>query len=144
MEALRPLTAYTRLMSTGTQSNPRASERVVVLGASPNEERYANKAMKMLLEYGHQPIPVNPAFDEILGIKCYKSITEVPGPVDTVTLYLGAARSEPLIAEILKAKPKRIIFNPGAENPHLAREAEARGIEAVEGCTLVMLRTGQF
>ena len=120
------------------------SETVVVLGASPKEDRYANKAMKMLSEYGHRPIPVNPAFNEVLGEKCYGSISEVPGPIDTVTLYLGEARSEPLIAEILAAKPRRIILNPGAENAHLAREAEAKGIETLEACTLVLLRTGQF
>lgn len=119
-------------------------ETVVVLGATPKEERYANMAMKLLVEHGHRAVPVNPAFDEVLGEKCYRSIADVPSPIDTVTLYLGEARSEPLIAEILQAQPRRIIFNPGAENPHLAREAEARGIEVVEGCTLVMLRTGQF
>jgi predicted CoA-binding protein len=131
-------------MSTEPQADSRTSENVVVLGASPNEDRYANKAMKMLLEYGHRPIPVNPGFDEILGLRCYKSITDVPGPVDTVTLYLGEARSEPLIADILAAKPRRIIFNPGAENEQLAEEARANGIEALEACTLVMLRTGQY
>jgi predicted CoA-binding protein len=120
------------------------TETVVVLGATPKEDRYANKAMKMLKEYGHRAIPVNPAFEEVLGEKCYGSIAEAPGPIDTVTLYLGAPRSEPLISDILAAKPRRIIFNPGAENPHLARQAEALGIEAVEGCTLVMLRSGQF
>lgn len=145
MEAMRRAVAYSRLMSTESSAAvPRSSERVVVLGASPNEERYAHKAMKMLLEYGHQPIPVNPGFDEILGQKCYKSITDVPGPVDTVTMYLGAARSEPLIDEILAVKPRRIIFNPGAENEHLAGEAKSKGIEPVAACTLVMLRTGQF
>ncbi len=120
------------------------SETVVVLGASPKEDRYAYKAMKMLQEYGHRPVPVNPAFQTVLDEKCYGSISEVPGPIDTVTLYLGQARSEPLIADILAAKPRRIIFNPGAENSHLAREAEGEGIEALEACTLVMLRTGQF
>jgi predicted CoA-binding protein len=120
------------------------AETVVVLGATSKEDRYANKAMKMLLEYGHHPVPVNPAFAEVLEKKCYRSIAEVPGPIDTVTLYLGAARSEPLIADILAANPRRIIFNPGAENSHLVLEAKARGIETVEGCTLVMLRTGQF
>ena len=124
-------------------SDPK-SERVVVLGATPKEDRYANQAMKLLVEYGHRPIPVNPAFDEVLGEKCYGSIAAVPGPIDTVTMYLGEARSEPLVTEILEARPRRIIFNPGAENPHLASEAKARGIEVVEGCTLVMLRTGQF
>ena len=126
-------------MTTNTKT-----ETVVVLGATPKEDRYANKAMKMLKEYGHRAIPVNPAFQEVLGEKCHASIKEVAAPIDTVTLYLGEARSEPLVADILAAKPRRIIFNPGAENANLAREAEARGIEAVEGCTLVMLRSGEF
>jgi predicted CoA-binding protein len=120
------------------------TETVVVLGASTKEDRYANMAQKLLQEHGHHPIPVNPAFPEVLGEKCYASIADIPGPIDTVTLYLGEARSTPLIADILAAKPRRIIFNPGAENPQLARQAQAQGIEALEACTLVMLRTGQF
>jgi predicted CoA-binding protein len=119
-------------------------ERVVIVGASPKEDRYAYRAMKMLAGYGHQPIPVNPAFETVLGEKCYDSIADVPGPVDTVTLYLRDSRSTPLIPEILAAKPRRIIFNPGAENPELARAAAAHGIEVLEACTLVLLRTGQF
>jgi predicted CoA-binding protein len=120
------------------------SETVVVLGATPKEDRYANMAQKLLKEHGHHSIPVNPAFQEVLGEKCYASIADVPGPIDTLTMYLGEARSTPLIADILAARPRRIIFNPGAENPQLAREAQAQGIEALEACTLVMLRTGQF
>ena len=121
-----------------------STETVVVLGASPNPERYAYKALQLLQETGHRPVPVNPAFDEILGKKCYPKISAVPGLIDTVTLYLGEARSNPLIDEILAAQPRRIIMNPGAENRMLAANAEANGIEVVEGCTLVMLRTGQF
>jgi predicted CoA-binding protein len=120
------------------------SETVAILGASPKPDRYAYKAFQMLREYGHQPVPVNPAFEEILGEKCYPTIADAPKPIDTVTMYLGEARSNPLIEEIITAKPRRIIMNPGAENFALAAKAEAAGIEVVEGCTLVMLRTGQF
>jgi len=120
------------------------SETVVIMGASPKPDRYAYRAMEMLRSYGHQPILVNPAFKEILGATCYASITEAPQPIGTVTIYLGKQRSDPLIAEILGAKPRRIIMNPGAENGDLAQEAEAAGIEVVEGCTLVMLQTGAF
>jgi hypothetical protein len=120
------------------------SQTVAILGASPKPERYAYKAFRMLTDHGHQPIPINPAFDEILGAKCYPKIAEAPKPIDTVTLYLGEARSNPLIDEIIAAKPRRIIMNPGAENPALAEKAEEAGIEVVEGCTLVMLATGQF
>ena len=118
-------------------------ETVAILGASPKPDRYAYKAFELLREYGHRPVPVNPAFPEILGEKCYPKISEA-GPIDTVTLYLGQARSDPLIDEIIEAKPRRIIMNPGAENYALAEKAEDAGIEVVEGCTLVMLQTGQF
>ena len=120
------------------------NETVVVLGATPREDRYANQAMRLLKQHGHTAVPVNPAFPEILGERCYKSIAEVPQRIDTVTLYIGEARSTPLIPEILKAKPRRIIMNPGAENYTLSEQAEAQGVEVVEGCTLVMLRTGEF
>jgi predicted CoA-binding protein len=125
-------------------SAPRTAENVAIMGASPKPDRYACKAFELLREYGHRPIPINPAFDEVLGEKCYPNISEAPGPIDTVTLYLGEARSNPLIDEIIKAKPRRIIMNPGAENFGLGEKAEDAGIEVVEGCTLVMLRTGQF
>jgi predicted CoA-binding protein len=100
--------------------------------------------MEMLHDYGHRAVPVNPAFGEILGEKCYPSIADVPDKIDTITLYLGKARSDPLIDEIVAAKPRRIIMNPGAENEDLAAKAREHGIEVVEGCTLVMLRAGQF
>jgi len=119
-------------------------KNVVVLGATTRTDRYAWKAMEMLKEYGHRRIPVNPAFDEVDGERCYASISEVREQIDTVTLYLGSARSEPLISEIIRSNPRRIIMNPGAENPQLAAKAKANGIEIVEGCTLVMLRAKTF
>ena len=120
------------------------AETVAILGASPKPDRYAYKAFQMLQDYGHRPIPVNPAFADILGEKCYPNVSAAPKPIDTVTLYLAEARSNPLIDEIIAIKPRRIIMNPGAENQMLAQKAEDAGIEVIEGCTLVMLRTGQF
>lgn len=117
---------------------------MAVVGASPKPDRYAYKAMEMLRDHGYHAIPVNPAFGEILGEKCYPTIGDVPDKIDTVTLYLGKARSDPLIDEIVRTKPRRIIMNPGAENEDLAVRAREHGIEVVEGCTLVMLRSGRF
>jgi predicted CoA-binding protein len=125
-------------------NKPSAAKTVAILGASLKPDRYAHQALQLLHEYGHRTLPINPAFAEILGEKCYPTISDAPGPIDTVTLYLGESRSNPLIDEIIKAKPRRIIMNPGAENSALAAKAEEAGIEVVEGCTLVMLRTGQF
>jgi predicted CoA-binding protein len=122
----------------------KSPETVAIIGASPKPTRYAFKAMEMLKEHGHKPIPVNPAFDQVLGETCYPNISAAPKPIDTVTIYLRQSRSAALIDEIVAAKPRRIIMNPGAENKTLARKARSQGIDVVEGCTLVMLRTGTF
>jgi len=119
-------------------------QRVVVLGASPKPDRYAYKAMQTLRKHGYDAIPVNPAYEQILGSKCYSRISEVPAPIDTVTVYLGKRRSDPLIEHVTNARPRRIILNPGAENDDLIRTARERGIEVIEGCTLVMLSIGTF
>jgi predicted CoA-binding protein len=121
-----------------------ASKSVVVLGATPKPDRYAHQAMLMLKAYDYHPIPVNPTFDEILGERCFRSVTDVPKPIDTITMYVGPSRSELLIREIIEAHPRRIIFNPGSENDHLAAQAREAGIDVVEACTLVMLKTGAF
>ncbi len=117
---------------------------VAVLGASPKEDRYSYKAVKMLREHGHQPIPVHPAGHDVLGIKGLKSLDDIEGPVDTLTMYVGAQISDGELERILKLKPRRVIFNPGAENEVLADKLKAAGIEVVFACTLVMLQTDQF
>ncbi len=123
---------------------PEARRNVVVLGASQNPERYSNQAVRLLASFDYRPIPVNPACEEIEGLKCFPSLAEIGEPIHTVSIYLRPALSTPLIDEILTANPQRIIMNPGAENEELAAAASGAGIEVVEGCTLVMLRTGLF
>ena len=124
----------------------RAAEHstVAVLGASPKEDRYSFKAVKMLKEYGHNPVPVHPAGHTVDGTPGVKSLNDVPGPVDTLTVYVNAGISDAEFDNILKMKPRRVIFNPGAENDSLAARLEAEGIEVVKACTLVMLRSEQF
>ncbi len=120
------------------------AQRVVVLGASPNPERYSNQAVRDLLAHGHTVLPIHPRAAEIHGQPCFKSLQAIEKPVDTVTLYVGADKSTALLEHILLLKPKRIIFNPGSENPTLEEIAQTQHIETVQGCTLVMLRTNQF
>lgn len=122
----------------------KAHARVAVLGASPKEDRYSFKAVRMLKEYGHQPIPVHPAGHVVDGDISKKSLDEITDPVDTLTMYVGPEISDKELDRILKLKPRRVIFNPGAENDELAEKLEAAGIEVVLGCTLVMLRSDQF
>jgi uncharacterized protein len=118
-------------------------KKTVVLGASDNPERYAYLATKRLKMHGHEvlPIGIKPGMAGETPIQVGTPAVE---GVDTVTMYLGAARQPAYYDYILSLHPKRIIFNPGAENPELAVLAAKEGIEVVEGCTLVMLSIGNY
>jgi predicted CoA-binding protein len=118
--------------------------RVVVLGASHKPERYANQAVRLLHAKGHAVIPVNPTLDLIEGLPVVRRLGDIAGPVHTLSLYLGPARLEPLIDEILTLAPARVIFNPGTECRPLQQALERAGIPWIAGCTLVMLHTGAF
>lgn len=120
------------------------NSHVAVLGASPKEERYSFKAVHMLKEHGHQPIPVHPAGHVVDGIPGVKSLRDIDVDIDTLTLYVNDKISGEQYDAIIDLKPRRVIFNPGAENDALAGKLEAAGIEVVRACTLVMLRTRQF
>lgn len=118
-------------------------KKTVVLGATPNSARYAYLAVMRLVRYGHEVVPIGIREGNIDGIEIQKGMPALEG-VDTVTLYLNAGRQREYYDYILSLKPKRIIFNPGAENPELKKLAEEKDIETVEGCTLVMLSTGVY
>lgn len=120
------------------------SERVVILGASNRPDRYAYKAFATLRKYGHEPVPVHPALSDIEGVTVMPDLPSVGGEIDTVTLYVNPKISEPLVAEIIALKPRRVILNPGTESALLVKELEEAGISAEEACTLVLLETGQF
>jgi predicted CoA-binding protein len=120
-------------------------ETVVLVGASSKPDRYAYKALALLAEHGHQVWPVNPRETEILGHKVYPSLADIPaGPVDTVTLYVGPDKSTGLQSALSALHPKRVIFNPGAENPDLADALRREGVVCMDACTLVLLKTSQF
>ena len=121
-----------------------AGSRVAVLGASPKEDRYSFKAMRMLKEHGHKPIPIHPAGHTVDGVPGLKSLSEIEQPVDTLTVYVNSKISGGLKDDILKINPRRVIFNPGAENEELTEVLENAKIEVVTACTLVMLDTGAF
>ena len=120
------------------------NRRVAVVGASENPARYSNRAIRMLQDNGYTPIPISRTGNAILGLPGYSSVTSIPDPVDTVTMYLGQERQHSVIQDILAIKPRRVIFNPGAENPSAATILQQHGIATVEACTLVLLSTGQF
>ncbi len=119
-------------------------ETVVIIGASNNPERYSHRALLLLQKHGHVVVPVHPKLAEIEGIPVVADVVLITGPVDTVTMYVGSAISSGLQDKLIALKPRRIIFNPGAENAPLADALEKAGIACEEACTLVLLNTGQF
>ncbi len=119
-------------------------QRVVVVGASPDPERYSNRAVCLLMRHGHEVVPVSPAAQTIEGLPVHNDLAEVDGPVDTITLYVSPQVSSALAAVIEQLKPQRVIFNPGAENPALRDSLMKQGIYTKEACTLVLLNSQQF
>ncbi len=117
---------------------------VIVLGASANECRYSNMAVKRLKENGHNVFPVHKVAKEIHGLCVYHGLSDVKEEIHTISVYVNKEVSDCMASEILSLKPKRIIFNPGAENNDLKKIAEKEGIEVLYACTLVMLASGTF
>jgi hypothetical protein len=119
------------------------NKTTLVLGASENPERYSNKAIKMLRKHGHDVSAVGKDAGKVEDVIIH-TMANSEWKVDTVTLYLNPQLQKSYYDEILKLKPRRIVFNPGTENEELKKLAELNGIEAAEACTLVLLSTGQY
>lgn len=119
------------------------NKKTLVLGASENPMRYSNKAIRMLRDYGHDVVGVGlrPGLVEDVQFGKEKAHFE---HVDTVTLYLNPTNQKEYYDYIMSINPKRIIFNPGTENPELEQMAMEKGIQPIEACTLVMLSVGQY
>jgi len=118
--------------------------KVAVLGASTKPERYSYKAIKMLKDHGHEVFPVNPAYPEVLDLKCYPSLSELPEKIHTLSVYISPDKILPFIQEIIQLSPQRVILNPGSESKDLIENLEKASISYLEACTLVLLSTNQF
>lgn len=119
------------------------AKKTMVVGASPKPERFSYKAVSLLNTYEHPVIAIGIRKGNINGIEIIKERPHF-GDIHTVTLYIGPDRQIDYFDYILSLKPKRIIFNPGTENPELCELAQKNGIDVVENCTLVMLNSGIF
>ena len=119
-------------------------KRTLILGASPNPERYAYKATIMLSEKGHEVFPVGLREGKI---EEHTILTNTPiiENIDTVTLYVGL-KNQPMYYDYIinQIHPNRIIFNPGTENEELVKLAQTKGIDTEIACTLVLLSIGDY
>jgi predicted CoA-binding protein len=126
-----------------SKTNDKELKPTLVLGASPKPDRYAYKAIKMLEQYGHPVVAVGNKEVDVDGVPIVKSIP-ANETIDTLTMYLSARNQVDYYDAILSLKPKRVIFNPGAENYEFSRTLNEQGIETENACTLVLLSIGAY
>lgn len=118
-------------------------KKTAIIGASDNHERYSFKAAHMLVEKGHEILPLGVKKGTVAGMQIINDRPKLNG-VDTVTLYVNPEIQKQWYDFVLELKPKRIIFNPGTENPEFEKMAIDKGIEVIEACTLVLLASNQY
>jgi predicted CoA-binding protein len=119
------------------------NKKTLVLGASDNPSRYSYLALHRLRNRGHTVVAIGKKTGMVGDVPIEKEKKEWKD-VDTVTLYLNPIHQKQYYDYIVSLKPKRIIFNPGAENDELSAIAKKNGILPMEACTLVLLSTNQY
>jgi uncharacterized protein len=115
----------------------------LVIGASTKPWRYSYKAIKALRHHKHNVVAIGLREGKIDDVVISRELPEGKN-IDTVTMYIGAARQKPYYDFLVSMNPRRVIFNPGAENRELSDMLSKNGIEVIEECTLIMLATGQY
>lgn len=118
--------------------------KTLVIGASPNPMRYAYSAVEQLRWKGHEVVAIGHRKGRIEDVDILLDWPDEIPDLDTITLYIGPPNQVPVYDRILRYHPRRIIFNPGTENPELMRMAREAGIDVVRACTLVMLSVGTY
>lgn len=119
------------------------NKKTLVIGASTNPERYSYRAVNMLVGKGHSVLAIGQKAGEVAGVKIHTKAIPVKN-IDTITLYLNPARQRDYYNYIIEAKPNRVVFNPGTENPELYQLLELNDIQVEVACTLVLLATNQY
>lgn len=119
-------------------------KKTAVLGASLSAGRYSYTAVNRLAAAGHQVVAIGKKAGLIGSIPVTTAFPDSIPDLDTISLYLSPVNQQPVYDDILRLKPRRIIFNPGTENAELKKMAESRGIATEEACTLVLLSLGNY
>ena len=116
-----------------------ANLTVAILGASPDRNKFGNKALRAHLRAGYRVFPIHPTEREIEGLPAFPSLAELPEPVERISVYLPPAVTRRLLPEIAAAGARQVWFNPGAADAATVEAARELGIAAVDGCSIVDL-----
>jgi len=112
---------------------------VAIIGASTNRKKYGNKAVRAYQQGGWTVYPINDRVAEVEGIQTFKSLSDVPGPINRIAMYVPPEVGIGLIDEIAAAKADELFLNPGAESEALVAGLEAQGVHPIQACAVVNL-----
>jgi predicted CoA-binding protein len=113
------------------------AKTVAVVGASSDRRKYGNKALRAYREEGYTVFPINPHQREVEGIPAYRSVLDVPGPIDMATVYVPPQILIGLLDDFQKKHIPEIWINPGAEDDDVMREAKRRGLNTIFACSII-------
>ena len=114
---------------------------VAVVGASSHPHKFGNQAVRRFLRQGYTVVPINRRDTEIEGLKTYRSVLDVPGKIDMVTIYVPPAEGLDVLVEVAAKGIPEVWINPGAESPEVIRRARELGLEPIVACSLMALGT---
>lgn len=110
---------------------------IAIIGASASRSKYGNKAVRAYKDRGFVVYPVNPNHDTIESLRSYPSILDIPGRVETVSVYLPPAKTLTILEDIKEKNPDAVFFNPGSENEAVIQKAEELGLNALQACSII-------
>jgi predicted CoA-binding protein len=118
-------------------------KKTLVLGASLKSSRYSNFVIQKLVNSGFEVVAFGLKSGMVAGVNIDTELLPYKN-IDTVTLYLNPERQKDYYIYIVSLKPKRVIFNPGTENPEFYSILREHNIDFEAACTLVLLSTNQY
>lgn len=110
---------------------------VAIIGASNNPSKFGNKAVRAYLKQGYEVYPVNPEEETIEGLKCYRSVQDVPVELDRISVYLPPAVGLKVLDEIAAKGAKEVWLNPGADSDEVVGRAYELGLQPVVACSIL-------
>jgi len=110
---------------------------VAIIGASADTTKYGNKSIHAHRRAGYDVYPVNPKEATIEGLKCFRSVLEVPVALDRISLYLPAPAGLRVLDDAAKKGCREFWVNPGADSPELIARAQELGLNVIVACSIV-------
>lgn len=116
-----------------------ASKTIAIIGASGDRRKYGNKAVRAYLAEGYTVYPVNTNEATIEGLQVYRSVADIPGEIERVSLYLHPEAGLTVLDDIVNKRPKEVFLNPGSESPELVARARALGLNVIAVCSILAI-----